>query len=167
MFNTNKLLVMGIYERMKRKNAENHAFRVRVMDWLDPDRTRGFIYVHNHPSPTRDVIHYTSGRMRICCEKDEYGQEFCFLLHEFWAIKTGKSYAVKSTRFNIGTDLTEHIEQMNILIDSLPRVIPKQKFRISFICKWYDGWVGYFWDKDRKWLYLLPIPCIGIVLKFR
>ena len=38
---------------------------------------------------------------------------------------------------------------------------------VSFICKGYDAWVGFFWDKDKKWLYFLPIPCIGIVFKLK
>ena len=38
--------------------------------------------------------------------------------------------------------------------------------RISFIFAWCDGWVGYFWDTDKRWLYILPIPYIGVILKF-
>jgi hypothetical protein len=31
---------------------------------------------------------------------------------------------------------------------------------------WYDFWVGMFWDKHKRRLYILPIPCIGIVIEF-
>lgn len=40
------------------------------------------------------------------------------------------------------------------------------KMRISLIFAWYDLWVGFFWDKKKKWLYILPLPCLGIILKF-
>lgn len=39
--------------------------------------------------------------------------------------------------------------------------------RIDIVCKYYDMWVGAFWDSKKKWLYILPIPCIGIVIKFK
>ncbi len=38
--------------------------------------------------------------------------------------------------------------------------------KINFIFAWYDFWIGFFWDKKRRWLYVLPIPMVGIVLKF-
>jgi hypothetical protein len=38
--------------------------------------------------------------------------------------------------------------------------------RTQLLCKWYDMWVGAFWDRSAHWLYILPIPCCGLVLKF-
>jgi hypothetical protein len=38
--------------------------------------------------------------------------------------------------------------------------------KIKPIFAWYDLWVGAFWDKKRKWLYILPIPMFGILIKF-
>lgn len=32
---------------------------------------------------------------------------------------------------------------------------------------WYDLWVGAFWDGKSRRLYILPIPCCGIVIQFR
>lgn len=34
---------------------------------------------------------------------------------------------------------------------------------IKFIFKWYDLWIGVFIDKEKELVYILPIPCIGIV----
>lgn len=34
------------------------------------------------------------------------------------------------------------------------------------IVAWYDIWVGFFWDQGKRRLYILPIPCIGIVIQF-
>lgn len=31
---------------------------------------------------------------------------------------------------------------------------------------WYDLWVGVFWDSKLRKLYILPLPCIGVVLTF-
>ena len=31
---------------------------------------------------------------------------------------------------------------------------------------WYDLWVGVFWDRISRKLYILPLPCIGIVIHF-
>jgi hypothetical protein len=38
--------------------------------------------------------------------------------------------------------------------------------RIRVLCAWYDVWVGAFWDRGNRRLYLLPIPCVGLVLDF-
>jgi len=35
------------------------------------------------------------------------------------------------------------------------------------IFAWYDMWVGLFWDRNKKWLYIFPIPMFGLVLKFK
>lgn len=39
--------------------------------------------------------------------------------------------------------------------------------KISFLFAWYDLWVGFFWDSKKKWLYFLPVPCFGIIFKFK
>lgn len=31
---------------------------------------------------------------------------------------------------------------------------------------WYDMWIGIFWDRSRRRLYILPLPCIGVVVEF-
>jgi len=34
------------------------------------------------------------------------------------------------------------------------------------IFAWYDMWVGIFWDSRKRKLYILPIPCVGLVFEF-
>ncbi len=31
---------------------------------------------------------------------------------------------------------------------------------------WYDVWVGAYYDAARRRLYVLPMPCIGVVIDF-
>ena len=31
---------------------------------------------------------------------------------------------------------------------------------------WYDLWIGAFWDQNKRRLYILPLPCIGVVIDF-
>ena len=31
---------------------------------------------------------------------------------------------------------------------------------------WYDFWPPIFWDARLRRLYILPFPCIGIILDF-
>lgn len=27
---------------------------------------------------------------------------------------------------------------------------------------WYDAWVGVFWDRKKRVLYIQPVPCLGL-----
>lgn len=37
---------------------------------------------------------------------------------------------------------------------------------IKPIFAWYDLWVGAFWDGKKRRLYVLPVPCLGVVIQF-
>lgn len=37
---------------------------------------------------------------------------------------------------------------------------------VSPIFKWFDVWIRFFWDAKKKWLYFLPLPCVGFIFKF-
>lgn len=39
--------------------------------------------------------------------------------------------------------------------------------RIEPIFAWYDIWIGAFWDSKKRYLYIFPIPMLGIVIKFK
>lgn len=36
--------------------------------------------------------------------------------------------------------------------------------RIRFLFAWYDIWIGAYWDRRNRRLYILPIPMFGIVI---
>lgn len=38
---------------------------------------------------------------------------------------------------------------------------------IRLIFAWYDCWIGMFWDRAQRRLYILPLPMIGIVVQFK
>jgi hypothetical protein len=38
------------------------------------------------------------------------------------------------------------------------------KIKVSFFFAWYDFWGGWFYDRERKILYVCPLPCC--VFKF-
>ncbi len=41
------------------------------------------------------------------------------------------------------------------------------RVKVRFIFAWYDLWIGAFWDSARRKLYILPLPCVGVVVEFR
>ena len=38
--------------------------------------------------------------------------------------------------------------------------------RIKPLFAWYDIWIGVFIDTRKQRLYVLPIPCVGVVIDF-
>jgi hypothetical protein len=39
--------------------------------------------------------------------------------------------------------------------------------KISFFFRWYDLWIGFYWDKNSRSLYICPIPMFGIKIQIR
>jgi hypothetical protein len=42
---------------------------------------------------------------------------------------------------------------------------PPSVITVKPIFAWYDLWVGFFYDKKKKWLYFFPVPMFGIIIK--
>lgn len=38
--------------------------------------------------------------------------------------------------------------------------------RVRFLFAWYDLWIGAYWDRKSRSLYVLPIPMLGFVVEF-
>lgn len=41
------------------------------------------------------------------------------------------------------------------------------RVRIRPLFAWYDLWVGLFVDTHKKRLYILPVPCLGLVVELK
>jgi hypothetical protein len=42
----------------------------------------------------------------------------------------------------------------------------EERVKVRPFIAWYDLWVGAYWDVAKRRLYLMPVPCIGIVVDF-
>ena len=38
--------------------------------------------------------------------------------------------------------------------------------KVDFVFAWFDFFIGLYYNKKKKWLYILPLPMCAIVLKF-
>lgn len=38
--------------------------------------------------------------------------------------------------------------------------------KVKLIFAWYDLWIGAYYDRKNKMLYILPVPCLGVVIQF-
>lgn len=42
-----------------------------------------------------------------------------------------------------------------------------KRMKIQPIFAWYDLWIGLYWDRTKRRLYILPLPCIGLYVQFK
>lgn len=40
------------------------------------------------------------------------------------------------------------------------------RWSVKPLFAWHDLWVGIFWDSRKRKLYILPLPCVGVVIEF-
>jgi len=42
----------------------------------------------------------------------------------------------------------------------------RRSWRIKPLFRWFDFWIGLYWDRHGRRLYVLPLPMCGVVLQF-
>lgn len=40
------------------------------------------------------------------------------------------------------------------------------RWNVRPVIAWYDCWIGVYWDRAKRRLYVLPLPCLGVVVDF-
>lgn len=40
------------------------------------------------------------------------------------------------------------------------------KLKLKPVVAWYDLWLGAYWDRKTRTLYVLPLPCLGVSIQF-
>ena len=38
--------------------------------------------------------------------------------------------------------------------------------KVAPFFRWYDLWIGAYWDRDARSLYVCPLPCLGVRIEF-
>lgn len=36
---------------------------------------------------------------------------------------------------------------------------------MKIVFRWYDFYCGFYYNRKKKWLYIFPIPMIGLIIK--
>jgi hypothetical protein len=53
-----------------------------------------------------------------------------------------------------------------LMVQDRPALPKRWWQRIGFVFAWYALWVGFYWDRQARRLYILPVPTLGLVLDF-
>lgn len=78
-----------------------------------------------------------------------------------WALQHSDTYAVDFLEsWRVG-DLAGWPEYYNWL-DAQRRPV---RFAIRPIIAWFDCWIGAYWNRDSRTLYLFPVPMFGIAVQ--
>jgi hypothetical protein len=47
-----------------------------------------------------------------------------------------------------------------------PAVRFRRRWRVRPIVAWFDMWIGVFVDQAKHRVYVLPIPCVGVIIEW-
>jgi len=40
------------------------------------------------------------------------------------------------------------------------------RVRVRLVVDWHDIWIGVFIDRRKRRVYVLPVPCVGLVIEW-
>jgi len=55
---------------------------------------------------------------------------------------------------------------LDTLCDQLGLRREGETFHVKHLFAWYDLWVGAYWDRKMRRLYVLPLPMLGFYVQF-
>lgn len=38
--------------------------------------------------------------------------------------------------------------------------------KLTTFFRWYDLWIGAYWDREHRTLYVCPVPMLGVRIQF-
>lgn len=55
---------------------------------------------------------------------------------------------------------------LDLLCDRMGLRREGHPFHVKHLFAWYDFWIGFYWDRKMRRLYVLPLPMLGFYVQF-
>jgi hypothetical protein len=55
---------------------------------------------------------------------------------------------------------------LDLLCERIGLTREGQPFHVKHLFAWYDFWIGFYWDRKMRRLYVLPVPMLGFYMQF-
>ena len=108
---------------------------------------------HHHGTPKHfaDLYHEDDGVLPTC--------------HCGWEVAKVSTYDEAAEAYAQHRMETQDEEQRAVHVPHVPKG-GRVTMRIRPMFAWYDLWVGVFVDRQKRRLYIFPLPCLGLVVSW-